>query len=81
MTVRIDGKKSSVSALRESYRDGKAYTVSVDTNRDDEVTEILAVSKFSSNNKGKLSKISKRELTIVANGKRTIPIVWRMMWM
>ena len=69
VTVRIDGKKSSVSALRESYRDGKAYTVSVDTNRDDEVTEILAVSKFSSNNKGKLSKISKRELTIVAKEK------------
>lgn len=69
VTVRIDGKKSSVSALRESYRDGKAYTISVDTNRDDEVTEILAVSKFSSNNKGKLSKISKRELTIVAKKK------------
>lgn len=69
VTVRIDGKKSSVSALRESYRDGKAYTVSVDTNRDDEVTELLAVSKFSSNNKGKLSKISKRELTIVAKEK------------
>ncbi len=69
VTVRIDGKKSSVSALRESYRDGKAYTVSVDTNRDDEVTELLAVSKFSSNNKGKLSKISKRELTIVAREK------------
>ena len=69
VTVRIDGKKSSVSALRESYRDGKAYTISVDTNRDDEVTEILAVSKFSSNNKGKLSKISKRELTIVAKEK------------
>ena len=59
VTVRIDGKKSSVSALRESYRDGKAYTVSVDTNRDDEVTELLAVSKFSSN----------RELTIVAKEK------------
>ena len=69
VTVRIDGKKSSVSAQRESYRDGKAYTVSVDTNRDDEVTELLAVSKFSSNNKGKLSKISKRELTIVAKEK------------
>lgn len=69
VTVRIDGKKSSVSALRESYRNGKAYTVSVDTNRDDEVTELLAVSKFSSNNKGKLSKISKRELTIVAKEK------------
>ena len=69
VTVRIDGKKSSVSALRESYRDGKAYTVSVDTNRDDEVTELLAVSKFRSNNKGKLSKISKRELTIVAKEK------------
>ncbi len=69
VTVRIDGKKSSVSALRESYRDGKAYTVSVDTNRDDEVTELLAVSKFSSNNKGKLSKVSKRELTIVAKEK------------
>ena len=69
VTVRIDGKKSSVSGLRESYRDGKAYTVSVDTNRDDEVTELLAVSKFSSNNKGKLSKISKRELTIVAKEK------------
>ena len=69
VTVRIDGKKSSVSALRENYRDGKAYTVSVDTNRDDEVTELLAVSKFSSNNKGKLSKISKRELTIVAKEK------------
>lgn len=69
VTVRIDGKKSSVSVLRESYRDGKAYTISVDTNRDDEVTEILAVSKFSSNNKGKLSKISKRELTIVAKEK------------
>lgn len=69
VTVRIDGKKSGVSALRESYRDGKAYTVSVDTNRDDEVTELLAVSKFSSNNKGKLSKISKRELTIVAKEK------------
>ena len=69
VTVRIDGKKSSVSALRESYRDGKAYTVSVDTNWDDEVTELLAVSKFSSNNKGKLSKISKRELTIVAKEK------------
>lgn len=69
VTVRIDGKKSSVSALRESYRDGKAYTVSVDTNRDDEVTELLAVSKFSSNNKGKLSKISKGELTIVAKEK------------
>ena len=69
VTVRIDGKKSSVSALRESYRDGKAYTISVDTNRDDEVTELLAVSKFSSNNKGKLSKISKRELTIVAKEK------------
>lgn len=69
VTVRIDGKKSSVSALRESYRNGKAYTVSVDTNRDDEVTELLAVSKFSSNNKGKLSKINKRELTIVAKEK------------
>lgn len=69
VTVKIDGKRSSVSDLRESYRDGKAYTVSVDTNRDDEVTEILAASKYNSNNEGKLDKISKRELTIVAKEK------------
>ena len=69
VTVRVDGKRSSVSDLRESYRDGKAYSVSVDTNRDDEVTEILAVSKFSSNSEGKLDKISKREIKIVAKEK------------
>lgn len=69
VTVRLDGKRSSVSDLRESYRDGKAYTVSVDLNRDDEVTEILAVPKYSSNNEGKLDKISKREIKIVAKEK------------
>nr|WP_294680900.1 S-layer homology domain-containing protein [uncultured Anaerotignum sp.] len=69
VTVRVDGKRSSVSDLRESNRDGKAYSVSVDTNRDDEVTEILAVSKYSSNSEGKLDKISKREIKIVAKEK------------
>ena len=69
VTVKIDGNRSSVSALRESYRSGKAYTVSVDTNRDDDVTEILAVSKFSSNNNGKLDKITKREITIISKEK------------
>lgn len=67
--VTLDGKRSSVSALRESYRGGKAYTVSVDTNRDEEVTEIVAVSKYSVNNSGTLNKITRREITITVKEK------------
>lgn len=65
VTVKIDGKKSSVSALRESYRDGKAYMVSVDVNRNDDVTEILATAKSVGNNTGKLQELDKDEITIV----------------
>lgn len=70
VTVKLNGKKSSVSALRESFKDGKAYTVSVELNRSDEVTELLAVSKYSSNNKGELSKIDEDELTILSDDKK-----------
>lgn len=70
VTVKVDGKKSSVSALRESFRDGKAYTVSVEVNRDDDVTDILATSKFSGNNKGELYKIDADEITIVSDDKK-----------
>lgn len=69
-TVRIDGKKSSVDALKESFReDEKAYTVSVDLNRDDEVTELLATSKYSSNSKGTLDFIDEDEIKIKDGSK------------
>lgn len=72
VTVKVDGKKSSVSVLRESYRDGKAYTVSVDVDRNDEVTEILATAKFAGNSTGKLQDLDKDEITIVANDTKYV---------
>ncbi len=70
VTVRIDGTKSTVSALREGYRSGKAYTVSVDTDRDDEVTEILAVPKYGSNNEGTPESLTKSKITIKDGNKK-----------
>ncbi|MGN0135438.1 S-layer homology domain-containing protein [Anaerotignum sp.] len=67
VTVKVDGKKSTVSALRESYRDGKGYVVSVDVDRNDEVTEIIATSKYAGNSTGELSELDKDELTIVSD--------------
>lgn len=68
--VEVDGKRSSVSALRESYRDGKAYIVSVDLNRDDEVTEIVATSKFSGNSSGKLEEVDEDEIVIISDDRK-----------
>lgn len=69
VVVKVNGKKSSVSALRESYKDGKAYTVSVDVNRNDDVTEIIATSKYSSNNSGELDELDEDEITIISDDK------------
>jgi len=70
VTVKIDGKKSSVDALRDSFRyDGKAYRVTVELNRDDEVTEVLAVAKFGSNSSGELDAVDKYEISIVSDKK------------
>ncbi len=69
--VKIDGKKSSVEKLREYFRDDeKAYKVTVDLNRDDEVTEIIATPKFNSNNDGELEDIDEDEITIVVDDKK-----------
>lgn len=69
--VKIDGKKSTLEKLRKSFRDDKkAYTVTVDLDRDDEVTEILAVSKYSHNNEGDLEDIDEDEIVIITDDKK-----------
>ena len=69
--VKIDGKKSTLEKLRKSFRDDKkAYTVTVDLDRDDEVTEILAVSKYSHNNEGDLEDIEEDEIVIISDDKK-----------
>ena len=68
VTVKIDGKKSSVDTLKKNFRDDeKAYTVSVEVDRNDEVTEILAVAKYTGNNEGELDEIDEDEITIVSD--------------
>ena len=69
VSVKIDGKKSSVDALKESYRDDVAYTVTVELDRDDRVTSILAVSKYSNNNNGELKAIDAYDVTIIIDEK------------
>ena len=70
VTVKIDGKKSSVDALKNSFRDDeKAYSVSVELDRDDEITELLATSKYSSNNDGELDAIDSNEITVIVDDK------------
>ena len=69
VTVKIDGKKSNVATLRENFKDGKAYTVTVDLNRSDEVTEILAEPKYSNNNDGELEFIDEDEITVIVDDK------------
>lgn len=70
VVVKIDGKKSSVDTLKDNFRgDEKAYTVSVKLNKYDEVTELLATAKFSSNSKGTLDFIDEDEIKIKAGGK------------
>ena len=69
--VKIDGKKSTLEKLRKSFRDDKkAYTVTVDLDRDDDVTEILAVSKYSHNNEGDLEDIDEDEIVIMVDDKK-----------
>ena len=71
MDVKIDGKKSTLDKLRSSFRDDKkAYTVTVDLDRDDDVTEILAVSKYSHNNEGDLEDIDEDEIVIMVDDKK-----------
>ena len=70
VVVKIDGKKSSVEALKNSFRDDeKAYAVSVELDRDDEVTELLATTKYSSNNDGELKSIDSDEIVVIVDGK------------
>lgn len=69
VTVKIDGKKSSVDTLRANFRDGKAYTVTVDLNRSDEVTELLATPKYDNNNDGELDSIDEDEITVIVDDK------------
>lgn len=70
VVVKIDGKKSTVDKLKNSFRDDKkAYSVSVELDRDDEVTELLATTKYSSNNDGELKSIDSDEIKVVVDGK------------
>ncbi len=69
VTVKIDGKKSSVSALRSELSDDKNFRVSLELNRSDEVTEILATTKYGSNNEGSLEDIDEDEITISVDDK------------
>ncbi|MBR4114341.1 MAG: S-layer homology domain-containing protein [Anaerotignum sp.] len=69
VTVKIDGKKSSVSALRSDLQDGKAYTVTVELDRYDDVTDIIATPKYGSNNDGKLKDIDSYEIKITVGDK------------
>ncbi|MBR5269231.1 MAG: S-layer homology domain-containing protein [Anaerotignum sp.] len=72
VTVKVDGKKSTLKALGDSFRADVAYTVSVDIDRDDKVTEIIAETKFGDNNKGTLKEISASKVTVTADDKHYV---------
>lgn len=67
--VEVDGKSSTLDKLRNSFRDGVAYIVSIDTDRDDKVIEIIAEAKYSGNNAGVLKEIDAYEITVEVDDK------------
>ena len=70
VSVKVDGKKSSVDALKSAYReDDNVYTVNVTLNRSDKVTEIIATSRYGQNGSGELKAIGSDTVTITINGK------------
>ena len=68
--VVIDGKKSSYTALKRAFNeDEKAFTVELDVDRDDYVTEIIAKSKNAEGSEGKVTKVTNSEITIQSGSK------------
>ncbi len=68
--VEIDGKSSTVSKLRSSFKDDEvAYNVKVSLNRDDEVEELIATSKNTKNSTGTLKALDKKTVTIKIGSK------------
>ena len=73
VSVKVDGKKSSVDALKSAYReDDNVYTVNVTLNRSDKVTEIIATSRYGQNGSGELKAIGSDTVTITINGKEYV---------
>ncbi|MBR2948572.1 MAG: S-layer homology domain-containing protein, partial [Lachnospiraceae bacterium] len=68
-TVKIDGKRASLEELRTAFDDDKkAFTIELDVDRDDYVTEILAETKYAEGSVGELERITSSEITIDVDG-------------
>lgn len=69
VTVKIDGKNSTLEKLRAAFKeDEELFTVELeDIDRDDYVGTILAVTKASK--EGKLVKLTKKQITVEVDGK------------
>lgn len=70
--VEIDGKSSTLDKLKKAFNDEeKAFTVELDLDRDDYVTEIIAETKSAEGSEGEIVKVTSSEIT-VKDGKKEI---------
>ena len=68
--VTIDGKSGSVSKLKDAYRGDKEYRVSLELNRSDDVTEIVATMRSAADKEGELVDIDKNKVAVKTDGKK-----------
>lgn len=61
--VTVDGKSKDIDYLKDNYEE-TSYRVSLTINRDDEVTEIIAIEESMGESKGIIKKISSSEIEI-----------------
>lgn len=61
--VTVDGKSKDIDYLKDNYEE-TSYRVSLTINRDDEVTEIIAIEESMGESKGIIQKISSSEIEI-----------------
>lgn len=68
--VTIDGKSSTLTKLKKAFdEDGKAFTVELDVDRDDYVTEIIAKTKSAEGAEGTVIKVTNSEITVKSGSK------------
>lgn len=68
--VEIDGKSSTLSKLKKAFdEDGKAFTVELDVDRDDYVTEIIAKTKSAEGSEGVITKVTNSQITVKSGSK------------
>jgi len=69
LDVKIDGERATLADLDEAFNDDKkAFSVELDVDRYDYVTEILAETKYAEGSVGTLEKITSSEITIDVKG-------------